>query len=274
MTEKDKRLLEEEMKRFSDSNYNKGIIKSPDLKLIHPILFILGSVSQKIALKMLINNEYGVLGTLLYKQIKYPEADLSELIERFDEKVIKDGYEKYGVKIINSCDFLSDDFSMKVLIGLDEKAIDKIPDFRRRDKVFLVEAAKINPKVMKIAAYKLTKDREFNLKMCKANSECLQYMSYQMRQDREIVYEAVRKDGNTIRWADYKWRCDREIVEIAVNQNWRALSYVSLELANDLDVVKIALQKSPLAIQYASESIRANTDVMKFIEKGTEKWQQ
>ena len=88
MTPEEKKLLVQEIPRYIKENcyYTDGSIKYFDLWLVGWVAAEFQD--RKNAMRVLINNEYGLLGNLLNKLARSPDASITRLMERSDLEVI------------------------------------------------------------------------------------------------------------------------------------------------------------------------------------------
>ena len=88
MTPEEKKILVQEIPRYIKENcyYTDGSIKYFDL---WPVGWVAAEFQdRKNAMRVLINNEYGLLGNLLNKLARSPDASITRLMERSDLEVI------------------------------------------------------------------------------------------------------------------------------------------------------------------------------------------
>ena len=88
MTKEEKKILIKEIKKYIKENcyYRDGSIKQYDLWLV-------GWVAEKFndrknAMRVLISNEYGLLGNLLNKLARTPDASITQFIEQTDLEIL------------------------------------------------------------------------------------------------------------------------------------------------------------------------------------------
>ena len=158
--------------------------------------------------KILIKNDYGVLGNLLYK---YKDLLDSEMLLYLFDKDVENLY-------------LND---WRVPINLEEiklklKYVDKPfnclrVDYESNDFV------------------DVSNNKKFLLEVVKIDGVALEYADDKLKSDKEIVMEAVINDGYSLQYADKKFIKDKEIVMNAVKSNGYAIKFVLDEYIDDVD---------------------------------------
>lgn len=270
MTEADRKQLIQEIKRYARSkNYNSsGKITSPELKLTGEAEYMLRYSEN--AKKLLINNEFGLLGNLLYKYIRDGEIDetVHKTMRMCDERVVRDAYRKYKLALVREGRLSDNRTAMGIIISIDKDAVQYINYPLNESEDFLCEAAKYSSLVMQKASPKLLKNRDFVYRMVQMDPKCLEYADYKVKQDREIALEACSHYGMAVQWIDFQLRRDDEIILAAVTNDGRALSYAMGEHLKNPVYVETALKTCGHAIQYADAIFRKDFDMsLKAVKK-------
>lgn len=258
MNEIDRAMLLREIKRYARANnYNsRGTIAGPEIKLTYEAEYQLRNA--KDAKRIVLNNEYGLLGNLLYKYIRSGESDkeVEELMLQCDERVTKDGYKKYGLGIVSGGKLACNRTAMSFLVQMDKYAINMIGPNLCDDADFLCEAAKYTEEVMAKASGRLLVDRDFVYRVVEANPLCYKYVIYRIKQDKDIALLAVKGHGMAIQWVDYVLRLDDDIVYAAIKNDGRALSYAPDKYTSDRKYVVLAIKTCGFAFTYADKTLK------------------
>jgi len=99
--------------------YTDGSIKYCDLWLVGWVAAEFED--RKNAMKVLINNEYGLLGNLLNKLARNPDGFITRFIERTDLDVMLKAIKEGGDAVLWRNDFNKDPYAMRLLIEHDRK---------------------------------------------------------------------------------------------------------------------------------------------------------
>lgn len=266
MKEEDKKLLLEEIKAYTKENYDRGnVLRGPELLLLTAIEYQFQN--PKMAIYSLANNEYGLLGNLLYWHVLKPDQEVSQWIFTYDSQVIDEAYKHYGLKIIHKNNLSDSCRWMKYLIEKDPKAAHFIGYSLRRNREFMLEIAVSIPEIFKEAAEELRKDPVFSRQMVEVNSRCMEYIDYHLTSDREIAVAAISKEGTNLRFVDFSLRMDKDLVMQAIRQNPTALMFAPNHLQDDVEVVSLAVSIAPFAMTYASRRIRENPKILNLEEE-------
>ena len=97
MTPEEKRILLKEIPKYIKENcyYTDGSIKYYDLWLVGWVAAEFED--RRNAAKVLISNEYGLLGNLLYKLMRDPDESITRFIERTDLEIILKALKENGI---------------------------------------------------------------------------------------------------------------------------------------------------------------------------------
>ena len=116
MTPEEKRILLKEIPKYIKENcyYTDGSIKYYDLWLVGWVAAEFED--RRNAAKVLISNEYGLLGNLLYKLMRDPDESITRFIERTDLEIILKALKENGDPVIWRNDLDDDPYAMRLLI--------------------------------------------------------------------------------------------------------------------------------------------------------------
>jgi len=174
--------------------------------------------------KILIRNEYGVLGNLLYKYRSILDSDillylLDRDIKTFKiEKLIKPKLEEIKLNL---------KFTDVPFICLNANSV------KVKDKVFynFLDNLKDNKNIV--------------MEVIREDCYALEYAGDTAKLDRNIILEAITKDGFVLQYADKKFLKDKEIVIKAILSNGYAIKYVFYDFIDDIDFLWNLLLSNP-----------------------------
>lgn len=262
MKDEDKALLIDEIRGYChDKNYSQdGEIISERIFLINGI--IRSFSNRKNSMKLLINNEYGLLGNLIYKYIVDPDNDIKEMIIKADSCSLIDCYRKYGKKMIDVNEISCNKFSMLILTNYDHNLNECIGDYLKNSEIFMYEAIVDNPSIIQFASVKLLKNKEFILNTIKINPLCYEFVGRTYQADKKVSYEAIKRNGLCIQWSDYTLKMDKELMMLAVKNNGKALFYGFKNTQDDYEIVFEAVKNAGQAYIYASKRLRDDYSIV------------
>ena len=261
MTAEEKRILLQEITKYIKENcyYRDGTVRRYNLWLV-------GWVSEefknrKNAMKVLINNEYGLLGNLLNKLARTPDASITQFIEQTDSEILIKAID--GEKdVIWRNDLHIDPYAMRLLIKYDVKYLSVISGELLKSKPFIISVVDFCPEIINMVFTGVLEDKDFVFSLVKKNYMCLKYLPQKFCQDYRICLEAARQEGFSMMYFDFTIReCD-EIVLAAVSNRGNALSLASPRQKKNRDIVYAAVKNSGLALSYADLSLRSDVDVV------------
>ena len=148
MTPEEKRLLIQEIPKYIKENcyYTDGSIKSNDLWLVGWVAAEFHD--RKNAMRVLINNEYGLLGNLLNKLARNPDASITRLMERADLEVILKAIKAAGNAVLQRNELDTDPYAMRLLVDHDVKYAKHVNGALLNDKDFLLSVVGRYPEIL------------------------------------------------------------------------------------------------------------------------------
>jgi len=162
--------------------------------------------------KLLIKNEYGLIGNILYKH-------------RYNNNLYECIYKLECQKILE-------------LIKLENISI----KYNNYQENFAIEDYD-NNKILKYIDNSILNDKNIMKEIIKYHNYILEYVNVEYRKDKEIILEVVKHDGNALEYAADELKIDKEIVLEAIKQTENALFYISQKLKQDemfiLEIVKV-----------------------------------
>ena len=173
--------------------------------------------------KVLIRNEYGIVGNLLYKyRDKLDNEVLLYLLDKDLDSFINfeyidlDKYREEKKKMLDNNDkpFIVVDGIYCYFSYYDEGNYDSLSNNRQ----FIVAALDEGIDVFDKISDELKNDKELALKAVKQNGEALEYVSEELRNDKEVVMEAVKQNGEVFKYASEELMNDKDIILIFVNK--------------------------------------------------------
>ncbi len=262
MTDEEKKLLLREIPRYIKENcyYRNGSLKYYDLWLV-------GWVAEKFnnrknAMRVLISNEYGLLGNLLNKLARMPDASITQFIEQTDSEILVKALAQDRKTVLQRNNLRTDPYAMKLLIKHNRKYLDEVPRELLKSKEFLLSVVDFCPEIMKDVFASTFDDESFVLSLIKKNYMCLQYLPQRFRQDYQICLEAAKQEGFSLMYFDFTIRERDEIVMVAVSNRGNALSLASPDQKKNRDIVCAAVKNCGIALSYADPSLRGDFDVV------------
>lgn len=256
MTSEEKRIILKEITKYIKEHcyHADGSIKHDDLWLVGWVAEEF--IDTKNAMKVLINNEYGLLGNLLYKLSRTPDESITRFIERADLNVLLKAIADEDDDIIWMNDMDKDPYAMRLLITHDVKYCKFLSCELYSSKPFLFATVKKCPEILPKAPLRVFEDDEFVLSLIKQNYTCLKYLPHHFRSDYRMCYEAVCQEGSAMLYLDQEIKERDEIVLAAVTNRGNALSMASPEQKKNREIVFAAVSNCGLALDYADTSLK------------------
>ena len=264
MKPEEKELLKQEINKYvKTENYNGKHVRHMDVRLISEVAN--SFKDKKRGIRLLVENEYGLLGNLMFKYVREPEEEITELISELDEKLIKDAYRTFGSRFVTEGGGRGS-FCLRILLREEPNLIYHV-DWLIKDKDLAYEVADYCPAIMGKMHPRFKRNDEFVKQMIKLNPVCLGLADRKYKANREIVYEAVMRKPDTIRYADYTLRGDKELIAWAVKSNGMLLYYAEDDLKDDYEIVRVAVENTGLALRYASERLQNDKGLIQLAEE-------
>ena len=262
VTPEEKRILIKEILKYVKEHcyYTDGSIKYYDLWLVGWVAAEFNN--RKNAMRVLINNEYGLLGNLLNKLARTPDASISRLIDRTDLDVILKAIAGAGNSVISRNELGRDPHAMRLLIEHDVKYAKYVGSELLNSQPFLLSVAHCYPEIIKDAHPRVYKDDAFVFSLIKKNHACLKYLPYRFQNDHHLCLEAVRQEGFSLMYIDPGVSTQDEIVLAAVSNRGNALSLASPRQKKDRKIVLAAVRNCGLALDYADTSFTHDFEIV------------
>lgn len=165
MSPADKQLFLREMRKYIRENnyYTDGTIKIDNLWLVGWVAAEFKD--RKSSMKVLISNEYGLLGNLMYKHMQDPDASITSAMERMDQKLIIEAIAKSDSRVIHRNEFDIDPYAMRLLICHDRKYAKHLTPEVRNSKEFLSSIVTVYPEILTEVSSKIINDTAFALSL-------------------------------------------------------------------------------------------------------------
>ena len=254
MTPEEKRILIKEIPKYIREHcyYTDGSIRYYDLWLVGWVAAEF--TDRKNAMRVLINNEYGLLGNLLNKLARTPDEAIQQLIDRTDLEIILKAIEAVGTSAIWRNELDSDPHAMRLLLSHDASYEKYVTPELLCSRSFLLSAAPGCPEIIRRVHPRTFEEKEFALALVKKNAKCLKYLPYRFHSDYQLSLEAVRTEGYSLMYIDPAISAQDEIVLAAVSNRGNALAMASDRQRKDRDIVFAAVTNCGLALDYADVS--------------------
>ena len=207
--------------------------------------------------KILIRNEYGMLGNILYKY--RDKIDLGVLLYLLDKDVKNLNLDDY-------CDYDLDEIKLNleysdfpfVCLNADFDFMG-FDDLSKNKKIVLNALVKEDIHFKDIADY-YDNDREIVMIALEQDGLNLEYVSDELKKIREIVRKAINKNGLALKFASNCLRADKRIVLEAIRQNGESLQYSMV--INDREIELEAIKINPLNLEFVNESLKNDKKVV------------
>ena len=218
-------IIEELKKYYINTNPNKWI------NFFSFRNALINKLKTEEGIKILISNEYGLLGNLIY-EIKDNKKLIKEL-SKIEKEICEYYYYKYGV-------------------NHDTQNIPKVLSNNKELAFKLIYEDPDGRKWLKDFSPKIRNNKEYMLEAVKHDGYALQYASKTLQNDKEIVLEAIKEDHRALKCASDELKNNKEFILEAVKRNGFALKYVPKALQNDKEIVIEAIKEDKSALEYAS----------------------
>lgn len=271
MKSEDKELLKQELIKYNRKNYSGNSVKTISIELISWLAN--DFKDRKHAVRLLVENEYGLLGNLLFKYMREPDEEIRELITELDTKLVKDAYRRFGELLITDGNGGSS-FCLKVLLKEHPKLVSILSLMQGYsiEEEDAYEIAPYCPQVIGVVSPSHKWERKFVKQMTRINPCCIEYADRKFKSDSEIARNCVLDNPEMIRCVDMVFREDRELIKRAVKHRGLLLSYASDELKDDYEIVKTAVEANGLALRYASERLQRDEGLIQLAENYRREW--
>lgn len=289
MTAEEKQMLRREIPKYIKEHcyYTDGTIKCYDLWLVGWVAAEF--INPKNAMKVLIKNEYGLLGNLLHKLARTPDASITRLIERTDLDILLKAIKAAGSQRVLSRNKLSSDlYAMRLLIKHDIAYAREVDHCVLGSKPLLLAVVECCPDMLQTVSPALFRDEKFTLSLIKKNYACMKYLPHkycndyrfcleaarqdgysmmyffpEMREHDEIVLAAVSSRGNSLSLALSRQKKDRNIVYAAVKNCGFSLDYADDTYKRDFEIVATAVSNRGMALRFAAPELQDNEDIVR-----------
>lgn len=262
MTLEEKRILLQEIHKYIKENcyYTDGSIKYYDLWLVGWVAAEFQD--RKNAMRVLINNEYGLLGNLLNKLARTPDESITRFVERTDLDILLKALKEAGDSVLWRNDLDDDPYAMRLLIEHDVKYARQVSADLLNSKPFLLSVVTCYPEILQKAFNRTFDDEDLVFSLIKKNCACIKYLPRRFHSDYKLCLEAVRQEGFSLMYINFDLREADEIVLAAVSNRGNALSLATDRQKKDRDIVYAAVENCGLALDYADVSWKHDFDLV------------
>ena len=263
MTSEEKKILLKEIPKYITENcyYTNGSIKCDDLWLVGWVAAEF--LDRKNAMRVLISNEYGLLGNLLNKLARDPDASITRFIEATDLNVLLKAIKEGGKSVLWQNELDSDPYAMRLLIAHDKKYVSCMDNILLYSGSFLLSIIGCCPEILKTVPPCMLQDETFVFSLVKKNYSCMQYLPRRFRTEYRLCLEAARQEGFSLMYFDIGPRGAHEIVLAAVSNRGNALSMASPQQKQDREIIFAAVANCGLALDYAADMWKKDYDLVK-----------
>lgn len=262
ITAEEKKVLLREIPKYIRENcyYRDGSIKYYDLWLVGWVAAEFDD--RKNAMRVLINNEYGLIGNLLNKLARTPDASITRFIERTDLEILIKAIDGAGKTVLWQNKLHEDPYAMKLLVKHDPGYAKEISSELVNSKPFLLSVVDSCPEILKSVLPGALKDESFVFSLIRKNYACLKYLPHKFCRDYRMCLEAARQDGFSLMYFDLEIRARDEIVLAAVSNRGNALSLATPRQKKDREIVYTAVKNCGLALDYADDLWKGDFDLV------------
>ena len=267
MTQKEKDILLQEIPKYIQRNcyYRDGSIKCNNLWLVG--WAAAEFIKPKNAMKVLINNEYGLLGNLLYKLARHPDEAVTKRIEQEDLQILLKAIDAGGERILFTNELTTDPYAMRLLIRHQRDYKEYVSTELQQSKEFLVSVAEFCPDLIKDTFPKAFDDEAFVSDLIKANYTCLKHFPGSFSRDYQFCLKSVQQEGYALMYFDFELRDSDEIMLAAVSNRGSALSLASERQKKNRDIVYAAVSNCGLALNYADPLLKKDFEIVSLAVK-------
>ena len=168
-TAEEKKILFHEI-----SNYIKENCYNRDGSVKYDGVWLVGWIAEEFqdrrnAMKVLIENEYGLLGNLLYKLARTPDAAITQFIEETDTQILIKVIDNYRWK----SELCADPYAMRLLLKYDTKYAEELSKELLKSKTFLLSVVGFYPEVIRRVFQGMFKDVDFVWSLIREDYVCL-----------------------------------------------------------------------------------------------------
>ena len=183
MLPEEKRILLQEIPKYINQNcyFDDGTLNHYDLWLVGWVAAEF--VDRRNAMKVLINNEYGLLGNLLNKLARTPDGSITRLIERTDLDIMIKAINQGGKAVLTRNEFHKDAYAMRLLIEHDVNYAKYVSRELLDSKEFLISIVSCCPELLREVFSRMFDDEDFVFSLIKKNPRCLTYLPPKFRSD-------------------------------------------------------------------------------------------
>lgn len=262
MTTEEKEILLKEIPKYIREHCysDDGTIKPYDLWLVGWVAAEF--INRKNAMRVLISNEYGLLGNLLNKLARTPDDSITRFIERTDLEILLKAIRGTGKSVIWRNELDSDPYAMRLLVGHNAKYAEEVDRALLGSEQFLLSVVGSCPEILQKAFGRVFKDEDFVFSLVKKNHACLKYLPRKFSQDYRLCLEAARQEGFSLMYFDLSIREADEIVLAAVSNRGSALSMALPRHKKDRDIVCAAVANCGLALDYADDEWKRDYQIV------------
>lgn len=197
----------------------------------------------KTSKKMLINNEYGLFGSLFYKYKDSFDLDLLKIfIERDINTIVQIENEEYDFyhSVYCNCPLFGEvlkdkDFILKVLDFLSLRYYDSIDGEEIWKKI-----PGPSDRCMQLINDSLRKDKDFMVSLVKKSYLLFNFVDDSLKNDRDFIMSVC---PYVIKYFPTSLKKDKEIVLLALDSNEYNYEYIDSSLYYDYDVLQLLAKK-------------------------------
>ena len=278
MNEKEKEVLLKEIENVN----GKYVLVLDDFESFCEVSLLKQLKDEKMSKKILIKNEYGILGNLLYKYREVLDDEVLMSLVLADCKCIASLYgskEIFDICPIEIKELISNNrrYLLWFLDSFNDAIVLKDVNYKwydDRDFILLISDKCDIP--FDLLNDKYMDDKEIVLKLVSHISRVglfLEKVSDRLKKDKEVVMEAIKRDIHTLEYASDALKSDKEFILELVKQDVWTLQYASDELKNNRDVVTEAIKRdfSTLSLtknkELVIEIVKNNVRALEFVNK-------
>jgi len=229
---RDKQLLINEINKI----YEDGNTGFHSLQILDIINEMKNDITSK---KLLIKNDYGLVGNLLYKY-RFDE-DIYEYIYQLEcESIINilkegDNYIDYILYKNKKNIVINENYTDAILKYINDKILE--------DRKMVLEIVKYHGNVLEYVQNDFQNDKEVVYEAVKQNRYALNYASKEIKKDKEFILKLIKTHGEQLK--QEKESNNEEKIKYAAESHGTLLNYIDISLKQDINFIQEAIKLNP-----------------------------
>lgn len=131
-------------------------------------------------------------------------------------------------------------------------------DWSNKQEIFNI--IRQNEDILQYAPENIKKDRIFALSVAKINPKGLKYLSHKFFDDMDIMLEAIKKEGPIFDNISQRLKKDYNFTIKAMKQNGEVFKFIFPKFKENKDLILISILNNPYSFRYIPEYLRRNEE--------------